>query len=256
VAHAIQQKSPPGAPRRRLILLISAVLMAVMGSSMALISWHTSRLETVRQAAPSSPYENTRTEVKYVGDATCVRCHVDIAETYRQHPMGRSLSPVGAAPSTGSNEASNRPLFEAQGLEYSIAHREGRVIHHETRRNSSGHIIARNEAEVQFVIGSGRQGLAYLIERDGFLFQSPISWYAQKQRWDLSTPGMKGRTPTSTGRLCRPACSAMQTGSNGWRARLTVISRRSSTAMPSAASGVMGPVNSMSHVQQWPPVGI
>src|SRR6516162_5739999 len=96
VAHAIRHKSPPGAPRRRLILLIAAVLMAVMGSSIALISWHTSRLETVRQAAPSSPYENTRPEVKYVGDATCVRCHVDIAETYRQHPMGRSLAPVGA----------------------------------------------------------------------------------------------------------------------------------------------------------------
>ena len=28
-------------------------------------------------------------------------------------------------------------------------------------------------------------GIAYLIERDEFLFQSPIAWYARAQRWDL-----------------------------------------------------------------------
>ena len=38
------------------------------------------------------------------------------------------------------------------------------------------------------MLGSGRQGASYLIDRDGFLFQSPISWYAQQRRWDLS-PG-------------------------------------------------------------------
>ena len=48
--------------------------------------------------------------------------------------------------------------------------------------------IAQNEAEVQFAVGSGRQGIAYLIERDGFLFQSPITWYPRERRWDLS-PG-------------------------------------------------------------------
>ena len=40
---------------------------------------------------PQSPWLNTRPEVKYVGDAVCARCHADIAETYRRHPMGRSL---------------------------------------------------------------------------------------------------------------------------------------------------------------------
>ena len=55
---------------------------------------------------------------------------------------------------------------------------------------SSGRIVTRNEAEVQFVLGSGRQGLAYLIDRDGFLFESPITWYSQKRQWDLS-PGFE-----------------------------------------------------------------
>ena len=136
----------------------------------------------------ASPYANTRSGVRYVGDSACTRCHAEIAETYRRHPMGRSLAPIAAAPATGADEADGRALFEAQGLEYSIEQRDGHVIHQETRRDASGRIVARNEAEVQFAVGSGRQGVAYLIERDGFLFQSPITWYAQKQRWDLS-PG-------------------------------------------------------------------
>ncbi|MGC8640318.1 MAG: tetratricopeptide repeat protein [Isosphaeraceae bacterium] len=135
-----------------------------------------------------SPYANTRPGVRYVGDAACARCHKDITLTYSQHPMGRSLSPIAAAESPGGDEAGGHPLFQAQGLEYSIERRDGKVLHQETRRDASGHIVARNEAEVRYVLGSGSQGISYLIDRDGFLFQSPISWYVRKRQWDLA-PG-------------------------------------------------------------------
>src|SRR5438046_2529800 len=101
----------------------------------------------------------------------------------RTHRAGRHpgsvvpvLRTVAARPATARGEAGGRPLFEAQGLEYSIEKRDGHVIHQETRRDTSGRIIIQNEAEVQFVLGSGSQGFSYLIERDGFLFQSPITW--------------------------------------------------------------------------------
>jgi hypothetical protein len=41
---------------------------------------------------------------------------------------------------------------------------------------------------VQYVIGSGTRGHSYLTAHDGYLFQTPVSWYSQKQIWDLS-PG-------------------------------------------------------------------
>jgi tetratricopeptide (TPR) repeat protein len=108
--------------------------------------------------------------------------------------MGRSLAPIGAIPAAEGDEAPGRTLFEVHGLEYAITRREGRVFHQETRRDSSGRILARNEAEVKFVLGSGSQGISYLVERDGFLFQSPISWYVQQKRWDLS-PGYEKENP-------------------------------------------------------------
>ena len=65
-------------------------------------------------------------------------------------------------------------------------------------------IIAQNEAEVQFAVGSGRLGVAYLIERDGFLFQSPIAWYPRERQWDLP-PGYQ----TSIGHFDRPITSVL-----------------------------------------------
>ena len=150
-----------------------------------------------------SPYEKTRLGVKYLGDASCLRCHAEIARTYKNHPMGRSLYPIAPAPVTAGHEAGSGALFTAQGFDYNVENRNGHVIHTETRRDDSGRIIAQTAGEVKFVVGSGRMGTAYLIERDGFLFQSPIAWYARARRWDLP-PGYE----KSNSHFERPITSA------------------------------------------------
>jgi Flp pilus assembly protein TadD len=169
-------------------------MVLVLGSSAALVTRRAAPRVNIHQSDAGSPYKNTRAGVAYVGDAACIRCHGEIAETYRQHPMGRSLSPIATAPPSGNDKESKRPLFEAKGFQYAIEHRDGRVIHQEMRCDASGRVIAQNEAEVQFVLGSGRLGLSFLVERNGFLFQSPISWYSQKRRWELS-PGYEKQNP-------------------------------------------------------------
>ena len=128
--------------------------------------------------------------MKYLGDAACARCHAEIAATFGQHPMGRSLAPISERNATPGEAGDGHRLFESQGLEYSIEKRDGRFFHQETRRDASGRIVTRTEAEVQYVLGSGRQGLAYLVDHDGFLFESPITWFSQKRQWGLS-PGFE-----------------------------------------------------------------
>ena len=67
-------------------------------------------------------------------------------------------------------------------------------------------MLAEIEAEVRFALGSGTRGIAYLIERDGFLFQSPITWFAQKGRWDIS-PGYGEPSPRPNfERIIEPEC--------------------------------------------------
>ena len=181
--YGINSKSQQGPfGKRRIPLLI--IVLAVVAPVTLLTTWPRAPDVSLNEVDTGSPYKNTRPGVKYVGDAACSRCHAEIAETFRQHPMGRSLSPIDAAPIRG-DEAGSRVLFEAQGLQYAIENRDGHTIHQETRRDAGGHIIAQNEAEVKFAVGSGRLGVAYLIEREGFLFQSPIAWYPRERQWDL-----------------------------------------------------------------------
>jgi hypothetical protein len=169
VGPASGSRSQPGKSRGRRILVLAAILAAA--GSWTAFSWMRGHSNvSPHRVVTGSSDETMGPGTNWVGDGTCARCHAEIAESYRRHPMGRSLAPVVAAPETGAGDGSGRVLFQAQGFEYSIEQRDGHVLHQETRRDASGHIVARNEAEVQFAIGSGRQGVAYLIERDGFLF--------------------------------------------------------------------------------------
>lgn len=186
---ASDSRSPTEMSRRRRNRLVAGVL-GVLGVATAVIGW---RLAVTRGPGSltvdtGSPYQNTRPGVEYVGDAACVRCHAEIGESYSRHPMGRSLAPITPATAAKAEGPAGAAVFEAGGLQYSVENRDGHIIHLETRRGASGGIVAQGTAEVQFTLGSGRQAQAYLVEHDGFLFQSPITRYVRAGRWDLS-PG-------------------------------------------------------------------
>ncbi len=198
---AIIPEPEPVAPRR-LGPLLFAALVVLAGAAAAFLGWPTSSRRAVRQYDVSSPYQNTRLGVNYVGDSACIRCHADIAETYSRHPMGRSLAPIGHAHSPRGDGEEGSPRFEVQGLLYSVVSQGDRVIHQETRRNAAGETLYKKEAEVKYAIGSGRQAFSYLIERDGFLFESPITWYTHDRGWGLS-PGYE----TRVSRFDRPILS-------------------------------------------------
>ena len=147
---------------------------------------------------------NARAGVRFVGDGACTRCHEDIAKSYRQHPMGRSILPIEEAPAEFRGEPAERVLFSDSGFDYSLLNRDGRTIHRETRRDRGGKVIGRVEGEARYVLGSGAHARAFLIERDDYLFQSPITWYSQDGRWGLA-PSYEKRV----GRFKRqisPAC--------------------------------------------------
>jgi predicted CXXCH cytochrome family protein len=135
-----------------------------------------------------TPYRNVRPEVKYVGDPACAGCHAGLAKTYRDHPMGRSLAAVAdATPTERYDEAARNP-FAVTGLRYQVERRGDHWWHKELLTDPQGRVVAETAAEVQFAVGSGRSGRAYLVNRAGYLFSSPITWYPPKGVWDLS-PG-------------------------------------------------------------------
>jgi hypothetical protein len=172
--------------RRGALLLLA--LLTLLGGAAAW--WWWPRRPPQPPAEDVSPYRNTSPEVRYVGDEACAGCHADKARTYRQHPMGRSFAPVAAELDRQRlDDKANNP-FTALGNQFLVERRGQGVFHRVSYRDPQGRERASLEAEAHFAIGSGRQGRSYLVERDGYLFQSPISWYTSQQAWDVS-PGFQ-----------------------------------------------------------------
>jgi Flp pilus assembly protein TadD len=112
---------------------------------------------------------------------------------------------------------------EHNGVEYTIENRDGRVFHKAARHGADGKSFAEIEAEVRFALGSGTRGISYLIEREGFLFQSPIAWFAPQQRWDTS-PGYSEFSPRPDfERAIQPDCLFCHT--NQFRAVAGTVNR-------------------------------
>jgi hypothetical protein len=133
-----------------------------------------------------TPFRNVRPDVKYVGDQVCGNCHGDIAESYRGHPMAHAMAPIGRArPIERVNAAGSNP-FSFSRLEYGVVQRDDRMIHRQSCRDSQGREILAIEREVRYACGSGARARSYLIDHDGYLFQSPITWYPNDGKWDLS----------------------------------------------------------------------
>jgi hypothetical protein len=150
----------------------------------------------------AGPFRNVHPAVRYVSEERCADCHLDKALTYAEHPMGRSLVPVAKAAALPEDARHHNP-FQAFGSLFLIERRGNQVLHRRIRLDPAGQPAAVDVQAVHYVVGSGTRGHSYLSERDGYVFQTPISWYAQKESWDLA-PGFG--VSLLTGRAILPEC--------------------------------------------------
>jgi hypothetical protein len=194
-AGAPTPKPGPAPSNRRRLVLLTALVVALLGVAVFWWTrhWAAKPVEPTRlppaedpRLTIATPFLNVRPQVQYVGDDACAGCHDTEAKTYHEHPMSRSLAPIASATPVERFEAESRNPFETLGLLYRVEKRAGRVVHKE----SSAAAGIETEADIAFAVGSGRRGRSYLIEHDGYLFQSPITWYPLKGIWDLS-PGYR-----------------------------------------------------------------
>ncbi len=197
--------APPG--RARVVLLAAVGLLA--GVAGVYLAFFRGGVEPRPVKAPrdprldyAGPFCNVRPDVHYVPDSRCAECHAEVCRTFAAHPMGRSTLPTAQAPSPPTGPQQNNP-FEARGSQYRVVHEGGKTYHRRTKTGPDGRPVAELDWPVDYVVGSGARGYSYLTDRDGFLFETPVSWYSQKKAWDLS-PGFGDAY--LTGRPAVPDC--------------------------------------------------
>jgi tetratricopeptide (TPR) repeat protein len=127
-----------------------------------------------QQPAPGSGSESRN---GYIGNEACARCHGAIFESYRRTAMAHASGPAidALTPADFTHKES--------GVRYRIYSEDGRAWLGFKR---PGDPEVQGKRELLYFIGSGRRGRTYLFETDGFLFESPVNWYANKQIWDTA----------------------------------------------------------------------
>jgi predicted CXXCH cytochrome family protein len=122
--------------------------------------------------------QETATAVREA-DAVCARCHQDIFAKYVQTPMANAsgIAMDKAIPGVLDHKGS--------GAVYSVAVQDRDLV---LKTKQTG-----TERRLDYYLGSGHLGVTYLYSINGYLFESPIAWYAASQSYDMK-PGLGSMT--------------------------------------------------------------
>ena len=131
----------------------------------------------------SSEFVNTAAPAAYVGSQACGECHESQFHSYSETTHSRALDDIDLAqePPDGAFE------HAVSGRDYRIYRKDGQLWHRESVKDESGELVLC-DFPMRYVIGSGNHSRSYLVERDGFLVESPVTWYTARQAWGMS-PG-------------------------------------------------------------------
>jgi tetratricopeptide (TPR) repeat protein len=137
----------------------------------------------------------------YVGNESCASCHAEIYKSYMKTAMAQASGPASLELITGGFH------HNASNVNFRVYTDQGEArLSFERPRDSMVH----GERKLLYFIGSGRRGRTYLFSVDGFVFESPINWYAQKRVWDMAPAYQSAREiPMTLPAL--PACLACHT---------------------------------------------
>jgi hypothetical protein len=193
------------------------ILAALLSGAVAVITWlnlGTSRKNSRQQPQgfPNPTYSESRflnagPEAQFVGIETCASCHRSNHSSYLLTAHSRALSDLDPQkePPDGSFH------HQASGRSYRVYRRGTEFRHEEVLRTADGQEVARLDLPIRYLIGSGHFCRSYLVEVDGFLHESPITWYTSRQKWDMS-PGYDFAQHWSFERPARLVCVACHAG--------------------------------------------
>ncbi len=147
------------------------------------------------QAAPEDnfvPYLNHNDTVKYVGKQACKNCHPGIYQSFMETGMGQSFGRATPQKSVADFSPHQVVFDSIKNLAYYPHWLRDTLYITEFRLAGKDTIYKRTE-RVDYIIGSGQHTNSHLTSINGFIYQLPLTWYAQKGKWDLPPGFENGR---------------------------------------------------------------
>src|SRR5688572_25569674 len=148
-------------------------------------------------------YASLDPENGYTGMQACRECHGSIYETFIETGMGKSIDLASMSKSAAAfdhkpvydehHDFWYRPFWERDSLKIM----EYRIEGHDT--------VHKRVETVTYIIGSGQHTNSHLMNTGGYINQMPVTFYTQKEKWDLP-PGFEDGGNSRFGRLIGLEC--------------------------------------------------
>lgn len=158
----------------------------------------------------SASFASLNPKTEYVGNQSCVACHKRISESYTQTGMGHSFYPPSKA-----------EIIEDFSENAVVYDKFSDFYYHPFWKNDSMYMLEfrlvgadtsyKRAEKIDYVVGSGNQTRSYILDRDGFLYEAPLTWYVSKKIWDVS-PGYDEGHNARFSREIGEECMACHTG--------------------------------------------
>jgi len=110
----------------------------------------------------------------------CRSCHADIYNTFIETGMGKSFDLATKQKSNADFSKHHVVYDKFKNLYYHPFWKNNNMFILEYRMNGKDTIYKRIE-KVDYVIGSGQHTNSHLMNIDGYLYQMPLTWYAQEK---------------------------------------------------------------------------
>lgn len=122
----------------------------------------------------------------YVGDEACASCHEDLYASYHRTGMGRAVSRFDPQQAPERFDGTARVYSARDGYFYEAFVQNDTLFQREFRQDTAGRKVYEQVYPVAWVIGSGHATRSYLLSVNGHVTEMPLTWYVERQRWDLS----------------------------------------------------------------------
>lgn len=133
-------------------------------------------------------YLNHADSAQYVGINSCKLCHQDIYNSYIKTGMGQSFDLAKKEKSAA--DFTHPDIYDKYSdLHYKAFWSNEKLFFKEWKMNGKDTVFKRTE-QVNYIIGSGQHTNSHLQSVNGYMNQMPMTFYAQKHKWDLP-PGFE-----------------------------------------------------------------
>ncbi len=151
-----------------------------------------------------SKYLNVNDTVKYVGIHTCQACHPDVYNSFTQTGMGKSFEHASMKKSSGRFDAHD-VIYDKYLDYYYMPFWDKDSLHIMEFRLEGKDTVHKRIETVSYIIGSGQHTNSHIMNRNGYLYQMPMTFYTQKGTWDFP-PGFENGQNTRFSRQIGLEC--------------------------------------------------